>query len=256
MEKLDVNALKEDLMACDFIKSPDDNLSLEELIDGYNKTLSTILNNHCPEEHKTVRPRPLQAWFNDELKQLKRKKRAAERKWRKCNSAANKEQYCNIKNNYHDAIKITRLEFSKKSLLKDQLDVKKVYKTVNKLTGDDIGSVLPTHADSDSGKKKLADNMSDFFSNKIDNIRVEIPKENEKNTAVPILDKPTTCTSVLTNFSTVTPQELKNIIRSMNNKHNPNDPIPTWLIKECIDELSPVVMMMINKSLNLAKFPT
>ena len=41
----------------------------------------------------------------------------------------------------------------------------------------------------------------------------------------------------------------------MNNKTNPRDPIPTWLVKECVDELSPVIMMIIEKSLNQAEFP-
>ena len=250
-KNLDVSEFKENLLACDFIRSPDETLTLEELVDGYSKTLSAILNKICPEEHKTVRPRPLQAWFNDELRQLKRNKRSAERKWKKFKSATNKEEYNNIKRLYHSAIKSARLNFYKTSLLKDKLDIKQVYKTVNKLTGDDFSSVLPTHSD----KRTLANRMSDFFSNKIESIRTEITKENEKNTVNPIIENESSCNAVLTDFSMISPQELRNVICSMNNKFNPKDPIPTWLVKECIDELSPLMMMIIEKSFTQAEFP-
>ena len=251
-KNLDVNAFKENILACDFIRCPEKTLSLEELVDGYSKTLSAILNKLCPEQHKTVRPRPLQAWFNEELRQLKRNKRSAERNWKKLRSPTNKEKYQTIKKLYHSAIKLARLNFYKKSLLKDKLDIKQVYKTVNRLTGDDFSSTLPTHSD----KTVLANNMSDFFSSKIENIRMDITNENEKNVMeTPIIDERPPCNAVLENFSMISPQELKNVICSMNNKSNPRDPIPTWLVKECVDELSPVIMMIIEKSLNQAEFP-
>ena len=44
-------------------------------------------------------------------------------------------------------------------------------------------------------------------------------------------------------------------MKSMNNKFCCLDPIPTWLLHECFEELSPVVLKLVNSSLQFRKFP-
>ena len=249
---LDVTKFKDEVRQSE-IYSPDPNLSLEDAINLYNTTLKSILDEHCPIQHKTVRPRPLQKWYNDELRHLKRKKRAAEKKWKKLNTSSNKLEYDEVNKQYKDAIKLARCMYYRTSLSKDKHDVKRIFKTINKLTGDDFTSMMPTH----SNKKVLADNMTNFFASKIESIREEIKIYNEENDLLSnVSDATAECpNALLSHFSTVSKEDLKELLSSMNNKVNPSDPIPIWLVKECFDEISPILTAIINKSLEQAQFP-
>ena len=49
--------------------------------------------------------------------------------------------------------------------------------------------------------------------------------------------------------------EVRKLIKRAPNKQCASDPIPTWLLKKCIDSLSPALTVMINMSLQLGHFP-
>ena len=59
-----------------------------------------------------------------------------------------------------------------------------------------------------------------------------------------------------TNFTPVTPEPVKRLIVEAPTKSCPSDPIPTGLLKECLDELLPVITRTINLSLEDGKFPS
>ena len=110
-------------------------------------------------------------------------------------------------------------------------------------------TILPTH----SCNKTLADQFISFFHNKIDNIRtglcamvdeplVEIPDQSFNGVQ-------------LNCFSSVTLQEIRHIILKAPSKSCELDPLPSWLLKECVDELSPIVTSIVNASLNHAIVP-
>ena len=42
---------------------------------------------------------------------------------------------------------------------------------------------------------------------------------------------------------------------SNNHQINSSDPIPTWLLRECLDSLLPVLTLLVNKSLQIGYFP-
>ena len=56
-------------------------------------------------------------------------------------------------------------------------------------------------------------------------------------------------------FSSVTLQEIRHIILKAPSKSCELDPLPSWLLKECVDELSPIVTSIVNASLNHAIVP-
>ena len=58
---------------------------LEELIVSYSSTLSSIYDQHAPPRSKTIVTRPRVPWFTSTIKQAKRARRKAERKWRQSN---------------------------------------------------------------------------------------------------------------------------------------------------------------------------
>ena len=59
----------------------EDTCDLEMMAAQYNTTLRKIMDDHAPEETKTVKKKPAMPWYNDEIKGLKRDRRKAERQW-------------------------------------------------------------------------------------------------------------------------------------------------------------------------------
>ena len=53
----------------------------------------------------------------------------------------------------------------------------------------------------------------------------------------------------LQRFSPVTEEEVRAIIFSSSNASCLLDPVPTWLVKLCVNELAPIITNMINSSL-------
>ena len=249
-QNIDMDKFKSDL--CNSrLYCPTEILNIDEAVEIYNSTLTNILDLHCPLEHKTVRPRPLQKWFTDQLRTLKRDKRKAERRWQKSKSTSDKINYDEAKRSYNQAIKMARINYYRKSLLHDKHDIKRTFKIVNKLTGDDFNNILPTHNDDQT----LADEMTMFFAKKITDIRSVIDEE-LKDSNVNVQQE--NCKATLhemSHFVPVTDKELRAMISEMSNKFNPTDPIPTSLLKSCLDELSPFLLMLVNKSLSQAMFP-
>ena len=63
------------------------------------------------------------------------------------------------------------------------------------------------------------------------------------------------CVQVLESFANVSEDEVRKIISNLPNKTSPLDPIPTWLLKRCVDTLLPVITSIINNSFRVGSFP-
>ena len=123
-------------------------------------------------------------------------------------------------------------------------DSKTLFKLTNSLMGKNGETILPTHL----CDKTLADQFLSYFHNKIDNIRTGLCAMVDEP-LVEIPDQSLNC------FSSVTLQEMRHIILKAPSKSCELDPLPSWLLKECVDELSPIVTSIVNASLNHAIVP-
>ena len=102
--------------------------------------------------------------------------------------------------------------------------------------------------------KALANKFSEFFTQKIVKIRHDIQSTPVHNTLP--TEESTTIQSTLSEFVPATMEEVCKIIMGSPNKSCELDPLPTWLLKECIDELLPLVTSIINASLMSGCVPT
>ena len=59
----------------------------------------------------------------------------------------------------------------------------------------------------------------------------------------------------LNNLILVTSDEIRGVIAPRPNKSCELDPIPTWLVKQCVDQLLPLLTSIVNESLTKGKFP-
>ena len=77
---VNVDSLNDDLANSEVCKNPLDDL--EELLLSYNKTLLAVLDEHAPVKTRTIVMRPQVPRYKDEIREAKRERRKAERRWR------------------------------------------------------------------------------------------------------------------------------------------------------------------------------
>ena len=92
--------------------------TVSDLVDQYNSSLSSIIDEHVPLQTKTFTIRPNTKWYNDNIRQAKVIKRRLERKWKKSGLNADwtcfRDQ-CKLVSNLLNAAKC---EFYSQKLLK------------------------------------------------------------------------------------------------------------------------------------------
>ena len=107
--------------------------------------------------------------------------------------------------------------------------------------------ILPVH----TCKRKLANDFSAFFYNKILNIRSELGL-----TGTHTGGSMTNCFFSGVPLNTFMDEaEIWNIIKLSPVKSCELDPLPTWLLKECIAELVPLITDIVNMSLRESMIP-
>ena len=106
---------------------------------------------------------------------------------------------------------------------------------MNKLLGKTTHPALPSGSDDN-----IAEMFSDYFVDKIDNIRLSIQsavsddQDIEANVSVHFMQP-------LTTFNSVSEQAVEKIIRSSANKSCDLDPMPTELVKMALLDLLPLM---------------
>ena len=122
--------------------------------------------------------------------------------------------------------------FYTNKILENKGNKKELFNVANGLMHRNKTKPLPTHID----PKELADDFADYFSTKISKIREAFPPSDLQPHLEDKCDAPL--------FDTLQPTceaELKKLIMAFNSKSCALDPIPTTLLKECIDCLLPVL---------------
>jgi hypothetical protein len=126
----------------------------------------------------------------------------------------------------------------------------KLFKITDTLLFRKKSSTLPSHSDS----KELADLFGKYFNLKIDLIRDNIIKHRSPSNPH-AYDNCNAAVPQLHDLKPVTMEELHKVVMSSNSKHCSLDPIPTTLLKGCIDSLLPVLCKIANLSMSSALMP-
>ena len=104
----------------------------------------------------------------------------------------------------------------------------RLYKTINRILGDEVVRTLPVHND----ENVLAEEIGNYFSTKIDKIHQDLSSKRNcfanlfQSDPVINQDLPT-----LDRFDVVREDELSEIIQLMPNKENLFDPLPITVVK-------------------------
>jgi hypothetical protein len=137
------------------------------------------------------------------------------------------------------------------SKLKDSnSDQKQLYSIANTLLHRTKTRKLPTFTEPET----MAERFADYFNDKIQKIRDTFKLDTKDASAAFAND--TNAAATLCDFKPTDEKELKKIIMSSKSKSCVLDPIPTTLLKSCIDCLLPTLVNIVNSSLSTSTFPT
>ena len=225
-------------------------MDLNELAISYDNTLSSALQNHAPLITRTIIKRPTVPYFNDDVKSSKRARRKAERKWRRTRLHSDFQQYKAKKNQATYAMNQERTEFYRDFIHEACNDQRKLFKSAKTLFKQKADLSFLDYRDPTS----LANDIGHFFVQKIECIRSDL---NDPSTTQYITE--TSSTSPITafdKFQVMNEEDVKHLITKSGKKSCALDPMPTFLVNECLDILLPVITRLINLSLELACFQT
>ena len=220
---------------------------LDKLIDTYTSA-KDVLNKHAPELERVVTVRNPTPWNTADIKQAKSEKRKAEKKWRKTRNNIDYELYRESRNAYNSKLNSFKVEALAKKIKDNKGDSKNMFKAINSALNRKQELPLPPH----DNVKTLANDFNDFFENKILKIREKLDTlgNSQDNTEqVQFTGEP------LNTFKSLNENEVKKILLNMRNKYCNLDPLPFWLMKECIDQFLPLVTDIINTSLRIGIMP-
>ena len=232
-----------------------DNIHSSSLVDWYNSTLSSLVDKHAPEKTVIIRRAP-NPWYNDDIRDHKRKRRRLERIWKKTKLTVDHQIYrteCVVFNN---KIRIAKLIYNKTLVSNCGRDQKKIFSVANKLLGKQSTNVYPR----EESDEQCANNFIQFFTKKVVKIHSELTDQrNELLAQHPdILNQMTNepTSHQLQEFEQTSNPEIKNIVVALANKQCELDPLPTWLLKSIIDMIAPTITKIVNISLSTATMPS
>ncbi len=190
---------------------------------------------------KVIINRPRIPWFNDDIKQLKRKRRRLEKKALQTDLPGDWNDYHKVRNQYSALIKSARVNYYSNLIHQCAGDSRKLFRVVNSLSWKPLVTALPEHDD----PSKRANEFGTFFVKKIEILKENLDKFQVQEPRLAVV----TPKENLENFSSLFSEEVCKIVRESSNASCRLDPVPTWLVKSCLDVLASSITEMVNLSL-------
>ncbi|XP_068674525.1 uncharacterized protein [Montipora foliosa] len=222
--------------------------NIDEQVNLYNTTLQGLLDSQAPRRTRFVTLRPHAPWFDDGLRTAKQEKRRCERRWRKSGLEVHRQIYQQQCAVYWNLLENAKTAYRRATV--EGCDDRDLFRVVNKFVDGKKLVILPSMDDN-----ALRDAFLRFFSTKIDDLQASLVEALLSQLSD---DIPTQlCSNMLTNFSTITRDTTRDIIMNSSTKSCTLDPLPTCILKDCLDVLlvDPITSI-INSSILTGKVPS
>ncbi len=244
VKEVDLDMFRADLSRSKLIVDPPQDL--ENLVDCYNDCLGRLLDEHAPQTTKDIPVKERRPWYTEQIKCKKKERRKLERRWLKSKLSVDEDILKMQRNKVNVLINKTRSEHYSEKIEDCGSDQKALFKVVNNLFHKDNVTQFPKCASTDA----LAEEFSEFFIGKVQKIRAKLD-------SIPVtcdfIDP--ICSSTMDTFQLMSEDSIRKLIVKSPSKSCDLDPLPTDLVKTCLDLLLPVITNIINLSLQQGIFP-
>ena len=234
-KKVDLSVFREAIRES-ALANPSPSSSSSELFTVYDTCLCRVADRFAPEHTACSKVRPLSPWFDADCRAIRRNCRRLERRYRRTKSAEDRVEWIKAVRQKHVDFLEKKNNYWSTRLSSESRTPSKLWKSMAKILRRDTNQGTPPPS------VLTADGFLKFFSDKVESVRGAtmghpLPR---------IL--PTAVTS-LSHFRACTEDEVREVIMRLPSKSCSLDPIPTTILKECIDDLLPFLTAMCNASL-------
>ena len=219
-----------------------ESMNFGENIQMYNQELSGLLNNHAPVKHCTIKIVPEAPWFDKDYAELRKKRRKAERLYRRTGLSSHKANYVSLRKQTLLLAHQKKCSFYRAKF--DKGNAKQMYSSLRQLLDHNKEVVLPTR----KSDVDLANLFSELFSDKIEKIRSSFANVQSDSPSTNSSD-PCVSPNKLSSFDPVTEDDLREIVVSFGIKCSPEDPFPNSLLTQNLDIFLPIWTKLVNLSL-------
>ena len=184
--------------------------------------------------------------YTESVRDAKRRRRRLERLWRHSKKQADllvyRQQCRSVSMQLTEA---KRYHYSTKIEASNN-DQKSLFDITKQLPVNQQAETLPTH----ETNFELANRFSKFFLDKIDTLRTSFRIDTNSDVEMEPL-----ASVKLNNLISATSDQIHDVIASCPSNSCELDPIPPWLVKQCVNQLIPLLTSIINESLTKEDFP-
>ena len=207
------------------------------------------MDRHAPVKSKLITNRSLAPWFSDDLRVSKVNRRKAERLWKRTRSIEHRDILRKAK------LEVNNLVSSlKRNYYRSKIDSSKSSKALFSVVGELLHTKSEPVLPESKSDFELASCFTEFFCTKVRNIRAGFPSQVDQEIISDI--KTDGLISALDHFKPASVEEILEVISNCSKSTCDLDPIPTTLLKDCDDQLSPVVTNIVNSSFSSNIFPS
>ena len=218
------------------------------LVELYNRLTLSTLNELCPLVTKEVVLKHKLPWYNNAIHAARQERRRLERKWKKSRSSEDENCLREQKKLVSKLIIASKTEFFSEKCVSS--NTKEMFRTVNGLLNKP-SRILP---DCDLNNE-LANKFLTFFIEKVETIRNNVGYQSASDQTDHFRLNSVT-PPCFTDFRPLSCDDIVKIIAGFPSKQCILDPIPTWLIKENLHLLAPLITKIVNNSLSMGIFPS
>ena len=162
LKDIDLDSFIKDIGIEDILTS-----NLEDMVEVFNKKLTTTLDYYAPEKTKRITKRETTPWFTDEVKSMKKQLRRKEQIWHKQRTPQLWFLLKQMRNEYNRLLNRTKINAISTRVSEWKTDTKKLYNLIRYLTRTSTSNPLPPS----SSDEEMANEFADYFMNKIQSIR-------------------------------------------------------------------------------------
>ncbi len=224
------------------------NNDIDGILELYNSSLRSTLDMHAPETKKRIMIRKPTPWSNDMIKPEKQKRRRLEKIANKTKNEIDKQLFKEQKNRVNHLLETYKKDYYSKLINDNKDDPKNLFKYLNEALHRKEDTLLPPS----SSDIELAEQFSTFFNGKIERIRNNL----DRDTPLSHHSVEQTKYNVpMSEFKSLSEDEVRDLIKKTSNKHCLLDPAPTYIVKDNLEEILPLITKIINLSLQLGDMP-
>ena len=217
-----------------------DGMDAASLFQLYEDTLRDQLDLLVPRHSVKSRSNLASPWFDEACRSMKRDVRRLERRYRRSREAADRLAWVTAIREKHYFFKTKENQYWERTITEQKSDSKKLWRTVS--------TVLGKPSNTSSSPPFTPSEFLSFLSSKVEAIR------SATSGSSPPVFTPADCD--LNSFDICLPDDVSRIIRASPSKSCDLDPVPTFLIKECLDVMLPFLTRLCNVSIQSGCLPT